>query len=451
MATQIDLGAVVPIGKGDWNPSTTYERATIVRHNSVAWICKVATSLGVEPTETSSDWYLLVKDTSSVTSVNGMIGDVNINSIPENPNIDDNSLKIASTSWVKTKVDNATNELNTQISQVSSKASTALQTANSASNKADNALSKAEEASNKSGLPLGHIYLWPFSTPPDGSIQLNGSTYNRELYSDLWALIQEKGWYKPESEWQQIASANGGYCPWYSGGDGNTTFRTPKFAPYQKIALASGDAGKYYEAGLPNITATWTNDNRVHDDYHASGTGAVQTVNRRYWNFVGGNAEGASWNLSFNASRSNSIYGNSTTVQPESHDWIVCVVAFGTATNVGSVDVANVMSAVGQLQATAIEIDSSGYTSSQHWVRYTDGRQIIYSDWGSFANTSATTFAKPFTTNPALIGFDNETLPADTPRVPKFSEITGTYFKVSDWAYGSVNKTGCWVAMGTWK
>ena len=32
-------------------------------------------------------------------------------------------------------------------------------------------------------------------------------------------------------------------------------------------------------------------------------------------------------------------------------DWIVCVVAFGIGTNVGSVDVANVMSAVGQVQA----------------------------------------------------------------------------------------------------
>ena len=78
MATQIDLGAVVPIGKGDWNEGTTYERANIVRHNSVAWICKVDSSIGVEPTEDSSDWYLLVKDTSSVTSVNGQRGDVNL-------------------------------------------------------------------------------------------------------------------------------------------------------------------------------------------------------------------------------------------------------------------------------------------------------------------------------------------------------------------------------------
>lgn len=81
MATQIDLGAVVSIGKGDWNEGTTYERANIVRHNSVAWICKVDSSIGVEPTETSSDWYLLVKDTSSVTSVNGQRGDINLDLI----------------------------------------------------------------------------------------------------------------------------------------------------------------------------------------------------------------------------------------------------------------------------------------------------------------------------------------------------------------------------------
>lgn len=388
MASQIDLGAVVPIGKGDWNSSTTYERTNIVRHNSTAWICKVATSTGVEPTESSSDWYLLVKDTSSVTSVNGMIGDVNINSILENPSTNDNSLKIASTSWVKTKVDNAIDGVNTQVTQVDSKASTALQTANTAN-------SKAEEALNKTGLPLGHIYLWPFSTPPDGSIQINGSTYSRELYSDLWALIQEKNWYKPESEWQQIASANGGYCPWYSDGDGSTTFRTPKFAPYQKIALASGDAGKYYEAGLPNITGRIVNDYTYHAFIVGTMSGALSAtrVNKQYLNAGSGSNDYSLSSISFNASYSNSIYGNSTTVQPESHDWIICAVAFGTATNVGSVDVANVMSAVGQVQAnpnlqgTAHVVESWKSSDGSSWYRkYSDG----WIEQGGITSTEAT-------------------------------------------------------------
>lgn len=330
MATQIDLGAVVPIGKGDWNPSTTYERANIVRHNSVAWICKVATSLGVEPTETSSDWYLLVKDTSSVTSVNGMRGDVTIDSVLENPSIDDNSLKIASTAWA-----------NTKISQVDS---------------------KAEEALSKTGLPLGHIYLWPFSTPPDGSIQLNGGTYSRELYSDLWNLIQTKGWYKPEAEWQSIASANNGYCPWYSDGDGSTTFRVPKFAPYQKLALASSDAGKYYEAGLPNITSSnspyvyqYTPNGISHTPLNS---GCLTWKNDGGGVSTGKYPETGSGKFYIDASKSSPIYGKSPTVQPESNDWIVCVVAFGKATNVGSVDVANVMSAVNQVQSDVNEIQS---------------------------------------------------------------------------------------------
>lgn len=326
MATQIDLGAVVPIGKGDWNPSTTYERANIVRHNSVAWICKVATSLGIEPTETSSDWYLLVKDTSSVTSINGMRGDVTIDSVLENPSVDDNSLKIASTAWTNTKVKEAL------------------------------------------GLPLGHIYLWPFSTPPDGSIQLNGSTYSRELYSDLWNLIQEKGWYKPEAEWQSIASVNGGYCPWYSDGDGSTTFRTPKFAPYQKLALVSDDVGKYYEAGLPNITgAVGTRPHtsgKPNSDFGGAIPGQQVEGAFTFKTTAGmglidnGTAESENKSqddlLTFNASLSNPIYGKSSTVQPESNNWIVCVVAFGKATNVGSVDVANVMSAISQVQANIV-------------------------------------------------------------------------------------------------
>lgn len=315
----------------------------------------------------------------------------------------------------------------------------------------NNVYNNLKELINSKGLPLGHIYLWPFSTPPDGSIQVNGSTYNRELYSDLWTLIQTKGWYKPEAEWQQIASANGGYCSYYSDGDGITTFRTPKFAPYQKLALASGDAGKYTTEGLPNITGEAAAYLNSVDGYS---NGALGNSTRGQPDVSTNSTQINNWGvIRIDASLSSSIYGNSDHVTPESHNWIVCVVAYGKATNVGSVDVANVMSAVSQVQATAIEIDSSGYSSGQHWVRYKDGRQIIYSDWGSdFANTSAITFVKPFTPrHPALIGFDNETHPSTSEWRGKFSDITETYFKINDWAYGSPTKTGCWVAMGTWK
>ena len=389
MATQIDLGAVVPIGKGNWNPSTTYERANIVRHNSVAWICKVATSLGVEPTETSSDWYLLVKDTSSVTSINGMRGDVTIDSVLENPSIDDNSLKIASTAWA-----------NTKISQVDS---------------------KAEEALSKTGLPLGHIYLWPFSTPPDGSIQLNGSTYSRELYSDLWNLIQEKGWYKPEAEWQSIASANGGYCPWYSDGDGSTTFRVPKFAPYQKLTLASGDAGKYYEAGLPNITGFFGDSYGPSGSFwDVSGAFRARGTGTRFYREQDDNP--SKKDIDFNASWSNPIYGKSSTVQPESNDWIVCVVAFGKATNVGSVDVANVMSAVNQIQSEINIILPVGSVIASATNATPDGYLIC-----NGAAISRTTYAALFAAIGTIYGTGDGSTTFNLPNlVDRFIQGSGT-------------------------
>ena len=222
------------------------------------------------------------------------------------------------------------------------------------------AYDKAEEAASKAGLPLGHIFAWPFATAPDGCIILNGGTYNRTLYADFFAYIKSKGWTKTETEWQNIAQANNGFCPWYSDGDGSTTFRTPKFAPYQKIALASGDAGKYYEAGLPNIKGmtNFTGYNAPYSSPTAKTSclyvGTAPSI-RQYGNVNGSGGD----NIGFDASRSNPIYGNSTTVQPESHDWIVCAVAFSTATNVGSVDVANVIGAVNQVQAEIATINTN--------------------------------------------------------------------------------------------
>lgn len=200
------------------------------------------------------------------------------------------------------------------------------------------------------GLPLGHLFAWPYQTPPDGAIRCNGATYNRALYKDFFAYATSKGWVKTETEWQSIASANGGYCPYYSQGDGSTTFRTPKFAPFMQVAIASGDVGKYHKAGLPNITGR-SDLGGIYS--HAAFSGAIATEKNA------GNATGATHvaaggdqrvKLTFDASNSNSICGRSSTVQPESHEWMICVVVAGQATNLGSVDMADVLTTVAQVQ-----------------------------------------------------------------------------------------------------
>lgn len=246
------------------------------------------------------------------------------------------------------------------------------------------AYDKAVEAASKGVLPLGYIYAWPYSVPMDGSIQINGQLLNRQLYADLFAYAQSHGQVITEAEWQEKAAQQGGYCNFYSEGDGSTTFRAPKFAPYQKFTTVSSDAGKYYEAGLPAITgdidAGYDGSSQWLGLFN-SGSGCFKTsgnYNQRYPSVVAGGRNYTG--MSFDASGSDKTYGNSDTVRPESMDWIVCVVAFGVATNVGSVDVANVMSAVSQVQANpnlqgiAHTIETWKSSDGTSWYRkYSDG------------------------------------------------------------------------------
>lgn len=177
--------------------------------------------------------------------------------------------------------------------------------------------------------PLGFHYLHPYGTVPADSIICNGATYSRVLYKDFFDYITTQGWVKTEAEWQVIAAIENGFCPFYSDGDGSTNFRTPKFAPYQQIAMEVAQATTYHQAELPNITGSF-NDTQsmaypIGDD--------KQRI------------------IKFDASSSSSVYGLSSTAQPEAHSWVMCVVVYGVATNVGSVDMADVLTTIAQVQA----------------------------------------------------------------------------------------------------
>lgn len=202
--------------------------------------------------------------------------------------------------------------------------------------------------------PLGFHYLHPYSTVPADSIICNGATYSRALYKDFFDYITTQGWVRTEAEWQDIAGNNYGFCPFYSFGDGSTNFRTPRFAPYQQITLASGSAGTYHPAGLPNITGYWNTRGPEILSNPAGGALYIEESSDRYGY---GHREGnPSPTLKIDASLSSLVYGRSHTVQPEANEWVMCVVAYGVATNVGTVDIQNVMSAVNAVQSSIPQI-----------------------------------------------------------------------------------------------
>lgn len=201
--------------------------------------------------------------------------------------------------------------------------------------------------------PLGFHYLHPYETVPADSIICNGATYSRALYKDFFDYITTQGWVKTEAEWQEIATRDNGFCPFYSSGDGSTNFRTPKFAPYQQIAMGVAQATTYHQAGLPNSEGEFNiGSPGYYGDVYTSGMctrSEEESVDK--W---GGLTDGA-WRhgITYKVSLKdgNPIYGRSDTVQNESHEWVMCVVAYGIATNVGSVDMADVLSATAQVQA----------------------------------------------------------------------------------------------------
>lgn len=236
--------------------------------------------------------------------------------------------------------------------------------------------------------PLGFHYLHPYGTAPADSIICNGATYSRALYKDFFDYITTQGWVKTEAEWQKIAIRANGFCPFYSDGDGSTNFRTPKFAPYQQIAMEVAQATKYHQAGLPNISGTFNarGIEAIEDRFKGSGCFFLD----KKFSFTDSNSGHQSYSVTggigFSARESNPRYGASSTVQPESHEWVMCVVAYGVATNVGSVDIQNVMSAVNAVQANVENIQAnmpprSSVYVKEIWKSGTEWRRIFSDGW----------------------------------------------------------------------
>ena len=215
------------------------------------------------------------------------------------------------------------------------------------------------------GVPIGFEYISFNPNIPTGSIPLLGGTFSRTAYKDLWAWVQTQGSYLvSEAEWQAKATANEGNVPFYSTGDGSTTFRVPSLSCWVKGANGVSEVGSYLKAGLPNIEGSWI---PVGVSNHSS---ASDPATGAFTNKAGNTVD--SWSRSgslqtygfdFNASLSNPIYGNSDTVQPPSIVGMWLVKAFGTVSNIGNQDIADVSAGL-----TRVEEKMDEYTDNVAYI-----------------------------------------------------------------------------------
>ena len=143
---------------------------------------------------------------------------------------------------------------------------------------------------NESKPRIGQPQLSLDNVLPSNCVWLEGATVSRTTYSKLFAI----------------------YGTTYGKGDDSTTFVLPNFL--NRAVWGSNNFG-YITAGLPNITGTFRP--AVEKANATNATGAFSYTSNKNQNSVTsgwGNKEVA--NFSFNASRSSSIYGKSSTVQP---------------------------------------------------------------------------------------------------------------------------------------
>lgn len=144
-------------------------------------------------------------------------------------------------------------------------------------------------------IPTGVILTFGGSTVPEGFLLCNGAAISRTTYAKLFAAIGTL----------------------YGAGDGSTTFNLPDMR--DKFAEGSGTytVGTAVEAGLPNITGSSFVVSVNTNWPSSSGCVDISSVVDS-WKLISGSSVTVWGGGRINASRSSSIYGNSTTVQPNS-------------------------------------------------------------------------------------------------------------------------------------
>lgn len=176
-----------------------------------------------------------------------------------------------------------------------------------------------------------------------------GVLYNRATYEELWNYVQLKpSLLISEAEWQaKYAQTNGKFVPYYSEGDGTTTFRTPLLSAYPCGVSNSDDIGNYASDGLPNITGVITTNDEA--KINVSGAFAIGNSGPARWPI---DDNGQSNNVTFDASRSNPIYGNADEVRPKTMYGIWVIKAVGVIVDsIGSTDLQSILNGVEQTQS----------------------------------------------------------------------------------------------------
>ena len=145
-------------------------------------------------------------------------------------------------------------------------------------------------------VPSGTIIQFAGKTIPDGYLSCNGALVSRTQFADLFAAIGTT----------------------WGTGDGKTTFKLPNMHHrFLEGTTTTSEVGTYVEAGLPNITGSFFGR---YGGYYSGAFTANSSYKSDAWAGTDPNPTS-----DFRASRSSSVYGAASTVQPASTRMLLCI------------------------------------------------------------------------------------------------------------------------------
>lgn len=226
----------------------------------------------------------------------------------------------------------------------------------------------------------------------DGSLIQGGGIYSAFVNYMVGLKTNYPDLFCSEATWQESVT-NYGVCGKFVHDSTNNTIRLPKITGILEGTTDLTAIGDLVEAGLPNITGgvgAWANTGIL------SGAFEAGTISNNAPN--SGSASAWTWNPSFDASRSSSIYGNSSTVQPQTIKVLYyIVIATSTKTDI-QVDIDEIATDLNgkcdkaDLQECQVVVET--YLNGTSWYRiWSDG----WGEQGGIASKDSTvTFLKPF-------------------------------------------------------
>lgn len=308
---------------------------------------------------------------------------------------------------------------------------------------------------SEGGRYIGEIVASPLPLTDAGLHLLDGTLLSKDgIYNDFVDYIasiynSSLNCFTTEASWQSAVSQYGS-CGKFVYNATNNTVRLPKLTNILQPTNDVSTLGDITPAGLPNITGTVNfsgTDNWA--DYSGAFANSYTTTGAGRSHNSGQNA--SQLVIQLNASRSNNIYGNSQTVQPQTVKvFYYIVVATDTKTSI-QVDIDNIATDLnGKADIDLDNVPTSKGILKETYINGTSWYRVYSDGWceqgGNMQTTATVTFLKPFSnanysviatlTNGSTANYEPIIV---TDKTASGCKINNSYSRRCDWrAYGYI-------------